>query len=104
MRRTIQTPLLLGWVGVTDLAQDIRVRFYDGVTPSFVALDGGVHQPQAKAHIQHIPTPTTNSLQMQQTFAISASKGSTTCVIVQLKGLSRKEFQQLRALKAPTST
>ena len=75
---------------MTDLAQDIRVGFYDGVTPGGVALDGGVHQPQAKAHIQHISTPTTDSLQMQQTFAISASKGSTTCVAVQLKGLSCK--------------
>ncbi len=75
---------------MTDLAQDIRVGFYDSVAPGIVALDGGVHQPQAKAHIQHISTPTTDSLQMQQTFAISASKGSTTCVVVQLKGLSCK--------------
>lgn len=53
-------------MGVTDLAQDIRVGFYDGVAPGIVALDGGVHQPQAKAHIQHIPTPTTNRLRIQK--------------------------------------
>ena len=40
--------------------------FYDGVAPGVVALDGRVHQPQAKAHIEHISTSTTDSLQTQQ--------------------------------------
>ncbi len=34
---------LLGGLGVTYFAQDIRVGFYDGVAPGIVALDGRVH-------------------------------------------------------------
>ena len=46
------------------LAQNIRVCLYDGVASGLVALDGAVYQAQAKAHIEHIATPSTNCLRM----------------------------------------
>ena len=44
----------LGDASKMYLTQHIRMCLYNGVTRRLVALNGSVHKPQAKTHIQHI--------------------------------------------------
>ena len=44
----------LGDASKMYLTQHIRMSLYNGVTRRLVALNGSVHKPQAKTHIQHI--------------------------------------------------